>query len=227
VHSAGFTLVELSVVLIILTLLITGVLFAKDFIEASKLISVIREQQNWQTAITAFHTRYDDLPGDMIDATTYWSGANNGDGDGAIEWSVDSEGAQAWYQLEQAQAIPEYELTGEAASRIAYVWENVPGSDYRPDACWTINNDSNFGNYVHIGQETASTACEGSLFSPRQAKRLDEKVDDGIPNTGQVRGTYGTNPACGTSGAYAYSGAGGDTIACTMQFVITIGNTLQ
>ena len=68
----GFSLVELSIVLVILGLLTGGILAGKSLIRASELRSVATEYQRWVTATYTFREKYMDLPGDFRDATRVW-----------------------------------------------------------------------------------------------------------------------------------------------------------
>ena len=67
---AAFTLVELSIVIVIIGLLIGGILGGQSLIHASELKSVISDFQKYQSAITQFRTQYNAWPGDMPNATS-------------------------------------------------------------------------------------------------------------------------------------------------------------
>jgi prepilin-type N-terminal cleavage/methylation domain-containing protein len=71
-RASGFSLVELSIVLVILGLLAGGILAGQSLIRASALTSVASDLHNYETAINVFKDRYNALPGDMPNATTFW-----------------------------------------------------------------------------------------------------------------------------------------------------------
>lgn len=79
----GFTLVELSIVLVILGLLVGGVLAGQSLIKAAELRAVTTEYTNYVTAINTFKGKYFALPGDMPNAVRYW-GAQAGTTDDGI-----------------------------------------------------------------------------------------------------------------------------------------------
>lgn len=72
---AAFSLVELSIVLVILGLLTGGILTGQSLIRAAELRSVTTEFQRYQTAIMTFRDKYFALPGDMRNATNFWESA--------------------------------------------------------------------------------------------------------------------------------------------------------
>ncbi|MGB1540395.1 MAG: prepilin-type N-terminal cleavage/methylation domain-containing protein, partial [Rickettsiales bacterium] len=66
--KAGFSLVELSIVLVILGLLTGGILGGQSLIRAAELRSVSKEYEKYQTAINIFKDKYFALPGDFNNA---------------------------------------------------------------------------------------------------------------------------------------------------------------
>lgn len=78
----GFTLVELSIVLVILGLLVGGVLAGQSLIRAAELRSVTTQYMSYKTAVNAFRDKYFALPGDMPNAVRYWGAQAGGTTDG-------------------------------------------------------------------------------------------------------------------------------------------------
>lgn len=89
-YYRAFSLVELSIVLVILGLLTGGVLAGQSLIRAAELRSVASEALRYQAALMAFRDRYMELPGDMVNATRFWGAADAGDGLGADCFTVSS-----------------------------------------------------------------------------------------------------------------------------------------
>ena len=88
----GFTLIELSVVLVIIGLIVGGVLVGRDLIKASQLRATITQIEKYNTATNTFRTKYNALPGDIAnpDATSFGflsrgQYAGEGDGNGILE----------------------------------------------------------------------------------------------------------------------------------------------
>lgn len=83
-HEQGFTLIEVSIVLVVIGLIVGGVLLGKDMIRASEMRSQISQVQKIQTAVTTFKTKYNCIPGDCSTATAFFTGVTNGDGNGVV-----------------------------------------------------------------------------------------------------------------------------------------------
>lgn len=78
----GFSLVELSIVLVILGLLTGGILGGQSLIRAAELRSVSSDITRFQTAMRTFQDKYQALPGDMPNAVKFWTAQAGGDSNG-------------------------------------------------------------------------------------------------------------------------------------------------
>lgn len=146
----GFSLVELSIVLVILGLLVGGILAGQSLIRAAELRSVHTELQKNKAAIYAFRDKYFALPGDMTNATSFWTslggtgsdatcqnlaatgtGTCNGNGNNSIQTSIvtNDERYRAWQHLANAGLI-EGQYTGKAGTVGTY--HMTPGSNVLP-----------------------------------------------------------------------------------------------
>src|SRR6185312_2933034 len=90
--KSGFTLIEISTVLVVIGL-ITGVIIAgRELFEAASVHAQLSQIEKYNTALHIFETKYDFLPGDIPDpsASNYGFQARGpydgqGDGNGVIE----------------------------------------------------------------------------------------------------------------------------------------------
>lgn len=76
----AFSLVELSIVLVILGLLTGGILTGQSLIRAAELRSISTEYSNYTTAVHTFKDKYFALPGDMSNAESFWGTFSVGGG---------------------------------------------------------------------------------------------------------------------------------------------------
>jgi prepilin-type N-terminal cleavage/methylation domain-containing protein len=125
-RNAAFTLIELSIVLVIIGLIVGGVLVGRDLIEVAQVRKVISDVEKFQTAFNTFQVKYNCIPGDCPNATQFWGTDTNcpfqparaapatptcdGDGDGQIVSNEDNinfayESWRAWQQLGNAGLI--------------------------------------------------------------------------------------------------------------------------
>jgi prepilin-type N-terminal cleavage/methylation domain-containing protein len=156
----GFSLVELSIVLVILGLLTGGILAGQSLIRAAELRSVATEYDRYFSATNTFRDKYFALPGDMNNATRFWGDDNaacadpaitngtpgtcNGNGDGLLGQpggvSATGEMYQFWKQLALAGLV-EGSYTGLAGPGTvgdSVLGSNVPVSKLG-NAGWTAN----------------------------------------------------------------------------------------
>lgn len=75
--QSAFSLVELSIVLVILGLLVGGVLAGQSLIRAAELRAVSTEYSRWVAATQTFRDKYLSAPGDFRDATRFWGRASS------------------------------------------------------------------------------------------------------------------------------------------------------
>ena len=136
----AFSLVELSIVLVILGLLVGGVLAGQSLIRAAELRTIVSEYQRYVAATLSFRDKYFAIPGDMTNATAFWGkdntncsgntgtaatpGTCNGDGSGTVPWNS-TEMPRYWQQLALAGMVEgSYTGTGGAING-----EVVPGTN--------------------------------------------------------------------------------------------------
>lgn len=79
----AFSLVELSIVLVILGLLTGGILAGQSLIRASELRAASTEANRYVAAVQTFRDKYFGIPGDIRNATQFWGAADAGDGLGS------------------------------------------------------------------------------------------------------------------------------------------------
>lgn len=98
--KSAFTLIELSIVLVIIGLLAGGVLIGRDLIVAAQVRAQVSQVKDIETAIFSFKGKYGSYPGDMPDAIQYFGAADskgfyfaNGNGDEIVASTVSGGGS--------------------------------------------------------------------------------------------------------------------------------------
>ena len=88
----GFTLVELSIVLVIIGLIVGGVMVGQNMIESAKIRAAVSQIEQYSTAVNTFRLKYNSVPGDMsasnassVGFATRVGTAGRGDGNGKVE----------------------------------------------------------------------------------------------------------------------------------------------
>ena len=252
---SAFSLVELSIVLVILGLLVGGVLSGQSLIHAAELRAITSDYKRYVTATYSFRDKYFALPGDMTNATSFWGTAAacpgdnahpstdaktcNGDGNGLIySGSTNSmENFRAWQQLGSAGMI-EGTYTGVTGpthpSESAVPRVNVPAgrignSGYGWNPVGNISaGDPNYypgtyGNVIHFGAMGNANVFY-PLIKAEDAWNVDTKMDDGLPNQGNVRSFINAStitPGCAAANDlnYAISSTGN---LCSLIFITGI-----
>lgn len=210
----GFSLVELSIVLVILGLLTGGILAGQSLIRAAELRSVGTDLTRYSTGVYAFRDRYFALPGDITNAASIWSGTANGDGNGTIDQY--SEGFRFWQHLALAGLI-EGSYTGTAVTNNAVLGGNIPRSrlgnagyqiwnEVLSANGWTGSGAGNTSNAFRTGNWALAGGTGGDpsrITSPAlgcdESWNLDTKLDDGKPGLGTWLLHYSISSACITA----------------------------
>lgn len=219
--QAGFTLVELAIVMMIIGLLIGGVLKGQELLANARVTSTISQVKAVEAAVTAFRDTYRALPGDMINARnrlpncSATTNCNNGDGnniigpvDGLLAYN-NGEPVQFWKHLLLADLISG--VTPNAAANNPAWGETYPSSNMgggfhiaysngTANIGGTVLSYAN-GHYLRLQNSvgTAPTTAAGQqVMSPLRAAQIDRKMDDGAPNQGIVLG-HGNDSCTGNS----------------------------
>jgi prepilin-type N-terminal cleavage/methylation domain-containing protein len=248
-NKLGFSLVELSMVLVILGLLTGGILAGKSLIRAAEVRAVSTEYKRFRTAIEAFRGKYFGLPGDLNNAVQFWGRADggvdltqncaapstdvgtgtqtcNGNGDSGVMPSQlgGYEDFRAYQHLANAGLI-EGSYTG-IASTGAIIGTNTIQSKIA-NATWWYRYRSkvplDLRNMLNYGTVVASSTkrTDGPALRPEEAWGIDSKMDDGLAASGWITTRTGTGYT-GTScvdGSSEYDLTNSE-IACTVTFYI-------
>jgi prepilin-type N-terminal cleavage/methylation domain-containing protein len=234
-NKSGFTLAELAVVITIVGLLVAVVAAGVNLRASSELQGMIYGISQHQASMESFEVKYDDLPGDMVDAHSYWDNGLdticgtavqcNGNGNGHIELSgsaLSNESFRMWQHLLLARLI-EGSFTGEGrgTGNQADPGINVPSSPRSKVGYVVLYGQLNGSerNEIRIGAYETDAAATAAALSAREGLAFDNKTDDGNPLAGQTRAADGsdvTATSCVSGGEYVL----GDELVCVVAMPI-------
>lgn len=212
----AFTLIEISVVLIIVALIAGGVLVGRNLVSASAVRSQITQIEKFNAAALTFRTKYNYLPGDVPDPLASSAGlvargayAGQGDGNGVLEGNTSSanggnlgsfnaccETALFWRDLSQEHLIDGSFTTATATSVNALVAHDkiMPrsklmdslGNKKNVVSVWSYAGNNYFSIYASSLILAGMVGGGVVSTSVEQASAIDAKMDDGFPQSGRV-----------------------------------------
>lgn len=170
--KSAFSLIELSIVLIIIGLLIAGVTGGASLIKSSELRSAISEARGYAVAVNGFYAQYNALPGDyeVAIAGAAQAGATRGSNSKIEYYAADvttyvSESVVAWDQLIKTGTIDSsLNLTAATVESAQQVATHMPASKIK-FAGWHFdyrNAVGSAGDYDGVGVN------EGSAGAPAE-----------------------------------------------------------
>jgi prepilin-type N-terminal cleavage/methylation domain-containing protein len=208
--QGGFTLVEIAIVLVIIGLLLGGILKGQELITQAKIKNVVNDFNGITAAVNSYRDRYRTLPGDDKGAVARWGAtvANDGDGNGVVGGVYNATGGTPvesqlfWQHLRLAGFVP-----GAGVEQPRNATAGLIG----------VQTGDNAGGTV-LGSFSSLIVCTTSV-PDKVAGAVDTQMDDGLPNTGQLRAFSGvaTTPVPTAQPSYspnAYGEAGATFNIC-------------
>ena len=222
--TCGYTLIELSVVLVTIGLLIGGIIVAQDLIAAARVNAQISQLNKYNTAAGTFQLKYNGLPGDLkatqaaqISVFATRAGTvGRGDGNGLIEEGGVAGGTEPsgeivlfWNDLSAANLIDGIfqgvdcpnggPCTGSPPTSLGQI---IPPAKIRDGSYVYVYGDTNVNYFMILGLPLilnpwgVFSGGNGYGLTPEEAFQIDSKIDDGLPTTGIVQSTayWGTTP---------------------------------
>jgi len=212
--QAGFTLVEIAIVLVIIGLLLGGILKGQEMITQAKIKNVVNDFNGITAAVNSYQDRYRALPGDDLNAATRWAGAIAGDGNGQLCTGACASPPVAPNLYNNAVT------TTVGAPEVNLFWWHLRlagfvGGTTAPGAGSSASQPSNAASGIMGVQTggmgfTSNIVCSSNL-PDKIAIAVDTQMDDASSTTGQVRGLLQTTPnppTSATSPTVAYAETG-------------------
>jgi len=238
-NETGFTLVELSIVIVIIGLIVAGVVGGQSLVKQAKLKNVISEFNNYKTAINIFKLEYDNLPGDMPNANSYWSGCNsgatanqcNGNGNRRVGFPVhdsgstngtnDNEVYRVWGHLSLSGIIKE-SYTGISTNgwNTGVEYGDIPFSKLGRGRYFLWATSPDF-MVLELQGTIPGSANGASTLSVKEASDIDIKTDDGLARGGKLSAHNGSDaPAnsCVSANQYNTANLSSDSFYCYFRY---------
>lgn len=219
----GFTLIELSIVIVIMGLIIGGILVGRDLIASAGIRAQVSQIEKYNSTVHAFRNKYGGIPGDLtrteaagfglyyITYGPYIGNAGYGDNNGIINsrvagiTSFAGEPFMFWRQLSDAGMID-----GSYGSFLNTAAECAAGgtpNSFFPQtkigkAHIETNSPGNGVNYFVIANILTISSCgvgggghntNANALTAQEAYAIDSKIDNGFPASGVVFAINGSN----------------------------------
>lgn len=244
--QAGFTLVELAIVLLIVGLLISGILKGQEMIQNSRMTATIQQIKSYEAAVNTFRDSFGGLPGDLVTAQTRVPGcttaagcvapaAASGGGNGIIGavgdagaavTALNDERVQFWLHLALANLITGVAPNHSGANAAPAWGTTLPAGRFAGGftvgyANATANGSAAplSGHYLVLqGSPTAAANATtgGAALAAARAAQMDLKLDDGQPATGDAIAFSSSNCITGSGVTATYDSANQTTATCSI-----------
>ncbi|MDB5490505.1 MAG: prepilin-type N-terminal cleavage/methylation domain protein [Micavibrio sp.] len=215
--QAGFTLVELAIVMIIIGLLIGGVLKGQELIGNAQVTATVAQLKAVEAATSTFKDTYAGIPGDLkgensrLPSCTALPCMAGGNGDQKLnstpDGTPDTEATAFFPQLSVANLMTGI-VPGTNAWGGNFPAAKISANGIIPGSITTIATGltgavgtlgASSGLYLAVVSTVAGASATNVGLKPTEASRIDTKLDDGVPGSGSVLGIGGTT--CGSATA--------------------------
>lgn len=208
----GFTLIEMSIVLVIIGLIVGGIIKGQEVVANGRLKTQVAQIDAVKSAVYSFQDKFSFLPGDFKASTVLGAGIPDGDENGYVTTTSSTsaiaddgiaatEMSTAWAQLQAAGLLQGVSPTSSGSTTFLYpakipadfLWYGYFSSG--PTGSVTTTNQVR----IQANGDLTNKATP-SLRTP-DAQSIDTKYDDGLPYQGSIMVSANQTTNCTTAAA--------------------------
>ena len=247
--DGGFTLIEMSIALVIIGLVVAGIVAGVQLLETARIQRQISQIADYEAAVNTFKLTYNAIPGDMSSqqASTFFPGVgaatcdNSGRNNGAITGQtldIDTACREPLYAFKHLGASGLLKKTFDGTFSRA----GVPAAALKDsmslvlsERCCgvtesqlsTAESDLRYSVALYVSYVAFSSAGQGVLTGTNQgmdaltAYSIDAKLDDGVARQGKVKAyrLRGNNVFCLDATDGNYNITNGK-LNCTLEYIV-------
>lgn len=206
-NQNGFTLIELSIVLVLIGLIIGGVLKGQELISSTRLKMTVSQWDAVKAAVNSFQDKYVAIPGDYDQASSYIDGdLDDGDGNGIVGTQITDDGIAdglsgtpneheaAWSHLEASGFLAAIDGTNNVLPA------KTPGASFHilyGTFGTGTGGEERTAHWLRLQSGAdAATAPTADPLSPKEAAEIDRKYDDGSFVAGSIHADSASGGTC-------------------------------
>ena len=221
-RRTGFTIVELTIALVVIGIMLSGILKGQELINGSKIRAIVDRQNSLIFAWSQFVARYGAHPGDYAGTDIPYATPSPTGGNSLVELE------------ESALAMEHLALASEIRNCQQCIGGGLPGGGRGlPTADNSLTNQ--YGGVISIWHDETYYVIRGGDMGvsrlqihtgPRIPSNIlaevDRKIDDGLANSGRmVLNTYDPTDSTSDSEAFSMACTGTDTDTLTSTVAIS------
>ncbi len=190
-NKKGFSLIELSIVLIIIGLLVAGITGGSSLIKSAELRAVMSDIRNYQTAVNAYYTSRGELPGTegssemaFTNSCKAWAAMVN---EGIVDAKLESFTTDT---STNKYSCPDMETVNSGNSINSKMKGGFYALGYNnqmlANVIFLVGKNQTAAGMTSATASSTNNTLGTAVVSRKDAKFLDDKMDNGISNSGKI-----------------------------------------